>query len=341
MARARAFPAMSHSSQSMGRRSFIIVCAWLLLQHCQRQGSDRLLSVPVPTAIRAAGPSVQLHRRHATSGALQVPGASSAAAIGRRTLVVPGSAALLSAALGTGIASAEDEDNAFSLELKSQSWRVKKEVREAIRVRREQLFEATDSSSGATVVLTRTPLGASRKQEDARERIFELAGAFDPQRKNDLPLDEIIKILTLSLEDPKLRRAKKWVAVKRGPQNEEAPGPGGQRYVYFDYDVQECTGTVTGFKRDDGSTIEDCDGKVLPWRRHFIAATVLPTKYTSMRSSYLDGSLGLNSRIFDSLWLLDASVPVKKINGKAGVGDELRAAVRSFSVQPAAITAQG
>lgn len=235
---------------------------------------------------------------------------------------------------------AEGEDNAFTIEFRSPGWKVKKEVREAIRVRKEKVFEAAGATSGATVTLTRSPLGADRTAAEKRERLLELAGAFDPKRQTNIPSDEIVKILTLSFDDPDMRRERQWLGVRRRPGVEERLGPLGQRYIGFSYDLQECSGKVTAFTREDGTNVEDCDGKVLPWRRHYVAATVIPTKYTSMRSSSLDGSSGMMSRLLETLWLLDASAPAAKVDSKGSLGAELEAVARSFTVALAELPAE-
>eukprot|EP00418_Pyrodinium_bahamense_P081957 CAMPEP_0179073298 /NCGR_PEP_ID=MMETSP0796-20121207/32499_1 /TAXON_ID=73915 /ORGANISM="Pyrodinium bahamense, Strain pbaha01" /LENGTH=336 /DNA_ID=CAMNT_0020770487 /DNA_START=62 /DNA_END=1072 /DNA_ORIENTATION=+ len=222
------------------------------------------------------------------------------------------------------------EEMTFDLQLPSRSWKVKTELRQAIRVRKEKVFDASDTSSKASVIVTRTPLGAGRSESEMREEIMELAGAFDEKRQKDMTKEDIVKILTQAFDNAPARRDRQWVSVSRLPGTDEYLGPGGQRYVRFAYDTEECTGKVSQFKRYDGSSIEDCDGRVLPRRRHFVTATVMPTKYTSMRSSYLDGSSGSRSRLIESLWLLDASAPAAQ--AEQGLSGDLEKIARSFSV---------
>lgn len=203
-------------------------------------------------------------------------------------------------------------------------------MKQAIRVRKEKVFDASEPSSKASVAITRSPLGAERSDAELRESLMDLAGAFDEKRRKELSKEDIVRILTQAFDEPGARRERQWVEVKRIPGIDEYQGPGGQRYVRFAYETQECTGKVSPFTRYDGASMEDCDGKVLPWRRHFVTATVMPTKYTSMRSSYLDGSSGSRSRLIESLWLLDASAPSDR--AEKGLGSDLEKIANSFSV---------
>lgn len=197
---------------------------------------------------------------------------------------------------------AAEQENQFSVELPDSGWKLKKEMRQAIRVKKEVVFDAADAK-GAQVVITRGPLGADANQQDFREKIMDLAGAFDAKSKNKLPKEQVVSILTSSFDDPKARRARQIMEVERGTRVEEYTGPGGQRYVTFSYEARECTGPVTEYTNGEGKLVPDCDGKKKPRTRHVLTATVLPTRYTAQRETTM-------SRFLESLWLLDASAPV-------------------------------
>merc|ERR1712037_621893 len=92
--------------------------------------------------------------------------------------------------------------------------------------------------------------------------------------------------------------------------------------------VQECTGKVSSYTTYDGTSADDCDGKLLPWRRHYSSATVMPTVYTSRR--ILDRQGMPVARQMESLWLVDASAPVNRVDQ---VAPQLEKIMNSFSVE--------
>eukprot|EP00930_Biecheleria_cincta_P012352 TRINITY_DN11603_c0_g1_i1.p1 TRINITY_DN11603_c0_g1~~TRINITY_DN11603_c0_g1_i1.p1 ORF type:complete len:203 (+),score=37.57 TRINITY_DN11603_c0_g1_i1:224-832(+) len=197
------------------------------------------------------------------------------------------------------------------------------------------MLDAVQPSIGAKLQIERIPLGAERTDAESRERLLSLAGSFDLKKKAQNSKEQLVSLLTAPLDSPEGRRERQYVDVEKLPGSAEFSGPGGSRYVQFAYDVTECTGPVYKFVRDDGVSFEDCDGDVLPRKRHFATATVLPTKYTSMRNNFLNSVEGSqdNIRFLESLWLLDISVPVDKVT------DQLAASLarvgQTFAVQPA------
>jgi len=204
-------------------------------------------------------------------------------------------------------------------------------------VRKEIVFEASDSRSGAVVTLTRSPLGAERAAMEVRERALELAGAFDEKSAgNRLPKEKIVELLTAGFDNPSLRRERRWLSVQRIPSISEYQGPGNQRYVTYAYDVEECSGKVIPFTKYDGTEAEDCDGNALAPQRHFVTVTVMQTRYTSMRGNYLNGATGEMSKLLETLWIMDVSAPASKFNTK--LGDELMAVARSLKVTPPVVT---
>jgi len=213
----------------------------------------------------------------------------------------------------------------FSVELPPSGWKVKTEVKQAIRLRKEVVFEARQKSTGASVSVVRTPLFAS-SERGGSDKLAVLSGAFDeraPKSKED-----IVDILSSGFDDPAVRRERQWLDVKRLPGMQEYKGPGGQRYVGFRYDAQQCKGTVAEYTTSGGETKLDCDGEVLPLRRHFISATSMPTVYTSMRKQPGEED---RSALVESLWLLDVSAPVDKL-GANDLGIALEKIAGSFSV---------
>lgn len=222
-------------------------------------------------------------------------------------------------------AAQEGELDDFSLQLLGK-WKVKKELHQAIRVRREVVLDAFDPATGATVVVTRTPLSPDGLEAAQRERLFSLAGAFDDSKRSSNSKDDLVKLLTASFDIPDDRRDRGWLQVARLPDSEEFDCPTGQRFVRFGYDVLECKGEILVYENSRGELEDDCDGQRLPVRRHIASATVLPTKFTSMRNSYTD-----NSRFIEALWLLDASVPLDAATPE--VTQNLVELARTFSVK--------
>jgi len=310
-----------HRGHFVGVSVFAVL--WCACQICGFGAKSGLSYVPGPSAALLQLQLPESRTLPLTEKPSPLPGAS------RRSLALPLSAALLSVNGYADLAFAgSGEDNPFSVELKGNGWKLKKELRQAIRVRKEKVFDASDASTGARVTITRTPLGADQFEEEKRGRLLDLVGAFDANRKSQISAEDIVKILTANFDDVARRRDAQWLAVQRRPGVQDYTGPGGQRYVSYEYDVQECSGFVTEFTKDDGTTIEECDGKVQPWRRHYVSASVLPTTFTSMKNEEMN-------KVFEALWFLDASAPVKKIEAKGStLAAELADAARSFSVTP-------
>lgn len=280
---------------------------------------------------RALAPALVEHAAKCCLPAPGLPERTLGQSYERRAVLSSAAAVLLSrptAALGEGPQQVDD----FTLRLPSRAWKVKTEVQQAIRVRREKVFEASEPGIKASLVVTRAPLGAERSESEVRESLMDLAGAFQKRREKDLSKEEIVKIITRAFDDPAARRERQWMSVTRLPDISEYQDVNGQRYVRFGYDAEECTGQVASFTRYDGAVLDDCDGRVLPQRRHFLTAIVIPTKYTSMRSNYLDGSNGQRSRFLESLWLLDASAPVSVV--EKGLCGDLPKIADSFQVTP-------
>lgn len=226
------------------------------------------------------------------------------------------------------------EPDPYSITLPNQRWKKKKGRGQAIRVRKETVYEASESRGSkdrGIVTISRTPLGADRSAADTRERLFELAGAFDRDAKKKLSKEDIVALMTSKFDDMASQRERGWLDVQRVPAaTKEYEGPGGQRYVRFAYDARECSGSVFEFKKGDKVTNE-CDGEELPWRRHLLVVTVMPTKYISMRSDYLNGvPSGAMSKLLESMWLLDASAYVNS-PGEPSPPD-LEDIAQSFSV---------
>lgn len=211
----------------------------------------------------------------------------------------------------------EVDEQPWDLKLPERPWRVKKEYRSSIRVKKELLFEAADPRSGATVTLKRTPIGS-----DAR--MPQLAGSFDPgEQRKAVTKETVVSLLMEGFATPAARRQRQLVDFQQLPVIQDYNGAGGQRYVQFAYDVQRCSGRVTEFQNEAGKTIEDCDGSVT-FERHYATATVMPTKFTSIRSDYEE------SRFVECLWLLDAMSPDE---ADKALNDDLSALGRSFSVE--------
>mmetsp|Transcript_88113 Transcript_88113/g.189157 ORF Transcript_88113/g.189157 Transcript_88113/m.189157 type:complete len:327 (+) Transcript_88113:43-1023(+) len=251
----------------------------------------------------------------------------------RAVLAMSASVAMLSPQAGRAAESLLPEDKEtffqkFFVNLPEQ-WKIKIQLQQAIRVRREKVLDAEDKRLGASVNIIRTPLGADRTANmDSREELIQLVGAFDEKRAKDLSKEQVVNILTRSFDTPEARRERQWLDARVLPGSSEYTGPGGQRYVMFQYEVQECTGKVSTYTQPDGTTAEDCDGRLLPWRRHISSATVMPTQYTSMRTTDRNG-VPL-ARQMESLWLLDASVPVNQADR---VGPQLEKIANSFTVE--------
>jgi len=256
---------------------------------------------------------------------LPVPRAASPGAAPRRSMFASAVAAAgLAAAAPVSARQAVEVD--FSVDLPSSKWKVKTQIKQAIRLTKEKVYEAFEKSTGASVSVTRTPI-ALNKDRGGTDRLQELSGAFDetvPTSKED-----VVDVLTRTFTDPVARRQRKWMHVERFPDIEDYKGLAGQRYVGFSYSVRECKGTMLEFK-DGGSFKYDCDGTVLPPRRHFVTATVMPTVYTSMRKQEGEAD---RSTLVDSLWLLDASAPMENLEVD-NVGAALEKTARSFSVVP-------
>jgi len=256
---------------------------------------------------------------------------------GRRDSILRVPAAWLSgaliapAAIHSEAAQAAQPITPFNLVLPSSSWKVKKKDIQAIRLRSAKIYEAQDKESGATISVKRSPLGADQSVNG--ERILELADAFDG-KKSGKPIskEEVVKLLTEDFDNPTARRARQIVEVRRLPEIEEFRSPGDRRYVRFGYDSRDCTGKVFPYTRYDGVNYEECDGKVSPWRRHIVCATVLPTRFTSMRSMVEGTEIPL-SRLYETLWLFDATAPVSSMTPR--LQSDLEESARSFSVPPA------
>lgn len=272
----------------------------------------------------------------ATLAARFTGGVDSTFALARRASVLAGSGALL----GLLPAAAWSDEtprpmtpskDMFTLLLPSREWKVKSEVQQAIRMRKERVFEALEPSIKGRVVLTRTPLGADWRESEFREDLLELAGAFDRQGTQTLSKEEIVRIITKSFDDIKGRRARQWLSVERRPEISEYLDSAGQRYVRFAYDTEECSGSVVADGRPDGTVLEDCDGRRYPPTRHYMTAMVQPTKYTSMRMGYLEGAKGPMSRNIESLWLMDVSAPVSKVK-KGNLDADLQKIANSLEV---------
>lgn len=259
---------------------------------------------------------------------LHVPRAAvSLGAAPRRSLFASAVAAAGLAAAPVGARQAVEVD--FSVDLPSSKWKVKTQIKQAIRLTKEKVYEAVEKSTGASVSVTRTPIALS-KERGGNDRLQDLSGAFDetvPTSKED-----IVDVLTRNFNDPVARRQRKWMYVERFPAIDDYKGLAGQRYVGFSYNVKECKGTIIESKDVGGSLKDDCDGAVLPPRRHFVTATVMPTVYTSMRKQAGETD---RSTLVDSLWLLDASVPTENIEVDH-IGAALDNTARSFSVAPPA-----
>lgn len=210
----------------------------------------------------------------------------------------------------------------FSVQLPSNKWKVKLEVKQAIRLVKERVYEANEKTSKASVTITRTPirLGTDRGGND---RLQELLG--------DKSKEDVVNILTASFDDPEARRQRHWLNRPRPTDVVEYRGSGGQRYVRFSYDVEECSDRIIEYKDGNGKVQEECDGKPLPPRRHFVTATVQPTVYTSMRKQEGEEN---RSKVADALWLLDASAPAANLL-PSDLGAELEKIAGSFYVTPA------
>lgn len=246
----------------------------------------------------------------------------------RRTLFssAAAAAAVAAATIGLGpfpVSARQAVEVGFSVKLPSDKWKVKAEIKQAIRLVKERVYEAIEKNSKASVTITRTPvrLGSDRGGND---KLQDLVG--------DKSKEDIVDILTRSFDDPEARRQRQWLNRPRPTSIGEYRGSGGQLYVRFSYDVEECSDRIIEYKDVNGKSQEECDGKPLPPRRHFITATVQPTVYTSMRKQEGEEN---RSKVADALWLLDASAPAASLDS-SGLGSELDKLAGSFLVTPAA-----
>lgn len=238
------------------------------------------------------------------------------------------SAAAVAAATVAGLAplpasSRQAVEVGFSVQLPSDNWKVKLEVKQAIRIVKEKVYEANEKTSRASIAITRTPvrLGTDRGGND---NLQDLLG--------DKSKEDVVSILTRSFDDPEARRQRRWLNRPRPTEIAAYRGSGGQQYVRFSYDVEECSDRIIEYKDSNGKIQEECDGKSLPPRRHFVTATVQLTVYTSMRKQEGEEN---RSKVADALWLLDASAPAANLQS-SGLGAELEKLAGSFYVTPAA-----
>eukprot|EP00929_Paragymnodinium_shiwhaense_P077383 TRINITY_DN39837_c0_g1_i1.p1 TRINITY_DN39837_c0_g1~~TRINITY_DN39837_c0_g1_i1.p1 ORF type:complete len:409 (+),score=50.13 TRINITY_DN39837_c0_g1_i1:86-1312(+) len=213
----------------------------------------------------------------------------------------------------------------YSIDLPFDRWKVKQQIKQAIRITKERVYEAGDRKTGSSASITRTPLNLGNERGGS-DRLQELAGAFDSRAPKSK--EAIADVLTRSLKDPAARRQRQWLSAVMLPGVDEYTDRDGQRYVCFGYDVEECNGTIVQYEDQTGSAQEECDGKLLAPKRHFIAGTVIPTVYTSMRKQEGEAN---RSKLVESLWLLDVSAPVGSLAAD-GLEAALKKTVRSFAV---------
>mmetsp|Transcript_100377 Transcript_100377/g.199159 ORF Transcript_100377/g.199159 Transcript_100377/m.199159 type:complete len:365 (+) Transcript_100377:80-1174(+) len=221
------------------------------------------------------------------------------------------------------VSSRQAVEVSFSVQLPSDKWKLKAEVKQAIRLIKERVYEASEKTSRASVTITRTPLRLGTDR-GGNNKLLDLLGS---ESKED-----IVNVLTRNFDDPEARRQRQWLNKPSPTEIGEYQGPGGQLYVRFSYDVEECSSRIIEYQDSNAKIQEECDGQPLPPRRHFVTATVQPTVYTSMRKQEGEEN---RSKVVDALWLLDASAPAANLE-TSGLGAELKKMAGSFYVTPAA-----
>jgi len=278
--------------------------------------------------LRAALPLAAIPDLHPSARVLQVGArclhASPQAQMRRRML----SNALVIAA-GQVSAQAYSDDSVSSADwrvsLPEIPWTISKELHGPARQTREVIFEAKNAENDIVVIISREPLGSvSKKGLVDNDRALELAEAFDGNR--NMPVGGVVEIMSFGLDDKFGQRARKWANLHRLPKaTQDIVKDNGRRYVQFAFETLDCSGAVT----ESITVKESCAGKLLPWRRHTVMATVGLEKYLPARP--VGGGRG---ETLESVWQLDVSLPASSYSA-GNSSDMLQGLIRSFQVIPA------